>query len=150
MAMYRNKSRLQWSKLKKIFKQRLADSLRNRLDIHVTEYNKASTMDVGRGWLTLDGKEVCSIQIPSFYDDRIVFETWMLDFGRAVGEYVNMAVDEALISSHPTVQALAFLDKKMGKRRLQIFDGEGLHEFSRITYKLRCDVEGIIPDMDRK
>jgi len=148
-VMYRPKTRLQWSKLKKIFKQRLADSLRNRLDIHVTEYNKANTMDVGRGWLTLDGNEVCSIQIPSFYDDRIAFESWVLDFGRAVGEYVAMTVEEALESPHPTVQALAFLDKKMGKRRLQKIDKESLHDFPRITYELRCDVEGIVPDTDR-
>lgn len=148
--MYRPKTRLQWSKLKKIFKQRLANNLRNRLDIHVTEYNKANTIDVGRGWLTLDGKEVCSIQIPSFYDDRIVFESWVLDFGRAVGEYVNMSVEDALQSPHPTIQALAFLDKKMGKKRLRSFDSENLHEFPLITYQLRCELEGIRLDEDRR
>jgi hypothetical protein len=140
---------MQWSKLKKRYEERLATCLRGRLRVHLTEY-RTNSMDVGRGWMTLDGKQVCSIQIPSFYDDGIVFESWHLDFGRAIGEYLTMSVEDALTSPHPTVLALAFLDKKMGKRRLQTYDSENLHDFPRITYALRCELEGIVPDEDRE
>ena len=136
---------MQWSKLKKRFEDRLADCLRGRLRIHLTEY-RTNSMDVGRGWMTLDGEEVCSIQIPSFYDDHIIFESWHFDFGRAIGEYLTMSVEDALASPHPTVQALAFLDRKLGKRRLRQIDGQHLHAFPKITYALRCRLEGIPQD----
>jgi hypothetical protein len=131
-----------WSKLKRQFEGRLAQGFQGRLRVHVTEY-RTNSMDVGRGWITLDGEEVCSVQIPSFYDDNIGFDTNTLDFGAAVGVYVDLSVDEAMTSRHPIVQALAFLDKKMGKRRLARVDAAELHEFPRITYRLRCQMEGI-------
>jgi len=136
---------MQWSKLKKRFEGRLATCFQGRLAIHVTEYRN-NRMDVGRGWITLDGAEVCSVQVPSFYDDERIYSSSTLDFGRAVGEYLNMPVDEALTSEHPIVQALAFLDKKVGKRRLQNIDTETLHDLPLTTYRLRCELEGIVID----
>ncbi len=139
---------MQWSKLKKRFEDRLATCFQRRLRIHVTEY-RTNSMDVGRGWIILDGAEVCSVQVPSFYDDERVYSSDTFDFGRAVGEYLNMAVDDALASPHPIVQALAFLDRKVGKRRLKDIDGEDLHDFPRITFLLRCEMEGIPLDPPR-
>lgn len=133
---------MQWSKLKKRFEDRLADCFERRLAIHVTEY-RTNRMDVGRGWITLDGAEVCSVQVPSFYDDERIYSTETYNFGQAVGEYLNMAVEDALVSEHPIVQALAFLDRKVGKRRLQKIDAEALHDLPLTTYRLRCELEGI-------
>ncbi len=59
-----------WSKLKKQFESFLAASLCGRLKVHVTEYTHANSMDVGRGWITLDGREIVSVQILSFYSDN--------------------------------------------------------------------------------
>jgi len=131
-----------WSKLKKRFENRLAPCFRGRLQVHVTEF-RTTTADIGRGWITLDGVEICSVQVPSFYDDHIQFSPDTLNFGQAVGEYINMSVDEALTSPHPIVQAFAFLDQKVGKRRLRKIDGEDLHELPRITFRLRCEMEDI-------
>jgi len=136
---------MQWSKLKKRFEDRLAGCFQRRLRVHVTEY-RTNSMDVGRGWITLDGAEVCSVQVPSFYDDERIYSTETYSFGQAVGEYLNMSVDDALGSQHPIVQALAFLDKKVGKRRLQNVDTEALHDLPLTTYRLRCVEEGIVID----
>lgn len=133
---------MQWSKLKKRYEDRLAACFKGRLSVHVTEY-RTNRMDVGRGWITLDGAEVCSVQVPSFYDDERIYSSSTLDFGRAVGEYLNMSVDDALTSEHPIVQALAFLDRRVGKRRLQDIDTDALHDLPLTTYRLRCEMEGV-------
>ena len=66
--------RMKWSKLQARFEQLLAPALRGRLKIHVTAYRETMGFDIGRGWITIDGEEVLSIQVPSFYDNRIMFE----------------------------------------------------------------------------
>jgi hypothetical protein len=133
---------MQWSKLKKRFEDRVAPCFAGKLRVHVTEYRNNS-MDVGRGWITVDGEQIASVQIPSFYDDHITFSPQTLDFGAAVGIYVDISVEQALQSKHPIVQALGFLDKKLGKRRLKAIDPEILHPFPLITFKLRCEREGL-------
>jgi hypothetical protein len=126
-----------WSKLKSQFEDLLAPSLRGRLRIHVTEYSKAS-LDIGRAWLTFDGQELTSIQVPSFCSDTFRFSTTTLDFGQAIGEYVKLSVQDARNSQDELIQGLAFLDRRFGKRSLRGVVPEDLHPFSRYMYTLRC------------
>ena len=63
--------------------------------------------------------------------------------GGHLGAYLDMPLDQALTSPHPIVQAFAFLDRKVGKRRLKNIDCEALHDFPQITYRLRCEREGV-------
>jgi hypothetical protein len=134
---------MQWSKLQKRFEQLLAPALRGRLKIHVTSYRETMGFDVGRGWITIDGEEVLSVQTPSFYDDRITFETETLSLGCAVGAYVGMSVGEARSSPDPVIRGLAFLDRCLGKRSLASVDQDRLHAFEKALYEIRCDAEGV-------
>ena len=133
---------MKWSKIKKQFELLLAPSLRKRVKMHVTEYTKAS-FDVGRGWITLDGDEVISIQIPSFYDDNIQFSTDTMHFGQAIYNYLNLSIEEAVTSNDALIRGFSFLDKRFGKRRLKEVDATSLHPFSQHLYLLRCNIEGI-------
>lgn len=81
---------MQWSKAKKRFQLLLASSLQNRLNINITEYRETSGFDIGRGWITLDNKEVVSIMIPSFYSKNF-FRTNTLDFDKAITLYIKLS-----------------------------------------------------------
>ena len=134
---------MQWSKLKKRFESLLAPSLRGRIQVHLTEYTKTNQFDVGRGWVTLDGKEIVSVQIPSFYSNNITFSTETLDFGKALSHYLSLSIDEARASTDSLVCGFAFLDRRLGKRSLASTNTQNLHEFSRILYGVRCVAENI-------
>ncbi|MBK9572132.1 MAG: hypothetical protein IPO43_05105 [Rhodoferax sp.] len=136
---------MQWSRIKSTFESLLAEKLQGRLRVHVTEYTKAP-MDIGRGWITLDGTEIVSVQVPSFYDNSIYFEAEAIDFGAAIGFYVGMPFDEIRAAREPIIQGLAFLDRRMGKRHLKAVDVGTLHEFANIIYQTRCKVEGLKPN----
>jgi hypothetical protein len=134
---------MKWSKLQERFEQFLAPTLRGRLKIHVTSYRETMGFDVGRGWITLDGEEVLAVQTPSFYDNRIRFETETLSLGRAVGAYVGMSLGAARSSPDPVVRGLAFLDRRLGKRSLGSVNKDRLHAFEKALYEIRCDAEGV-------
>ena len=63
--------------------------------------------------------------------------------------YLNLTLAEAVASDDALVRGLAFLDCRLGKRRLKQVEVASLDAFSRLTYRLRCDVEGIVlpPDV---
>lgn len=132
---------MKWSKIKKQFEQLLAPSLQKRMQIHVTRYTKAN-MDVGRGWITLDGVQIVSIDIPSFYDNNISFLPDTMNFGEAVYTYLNLSIEDAISSSDALINGFVFLDKRFGKRRLKELEVEKMHKFSELMYLLRCEVEG--------
>lgn len=132
-----------WSKIKAQFERLLAPSLRGRLHVHVTEYTRANTLWVGRGWITLDGIEVVCVEIPSVYCTHFDFGTDTLDFGKAVTHYLTLPIDEARRSTDPIIAGLAFLDRRLGKRVLRVTDPASLHPFSRVLFRLRCREEGL-------
>jgi hypothetical protein len=140
-----HRHRMRWSKLQKRFEQLVAPALRRRLKIHVTSYRETKGMDVGRGWITIDGEEVLSVQTPSFYDNRIIFEPETLSLGRAVGAYVGMSLGEARSSPDPVVRGLAFLDRRLGKRSLGSVNKDRLHAFEKALSEIRFDAEGVAP-----
>ena len=59
-------------------------------------------MDIGRGWITLDGKEVITVRVPSFYDEDHTYSTKTMGFGRAVGSLLQMSIDDAIAASDET------------------------------------------------
>jgi hypothetical protein len=134
---------MQWTKVKRRFEELVAPSLRGRLRVHVTSYRETRGLDIGRGWITVDGEEVISVQVPSFYDDYIYFSTDTLHFGRAVGTYIEMSLPAARSSPDPLLRGLAFLDKRLGKRSLASVDEAQLHQFEKVLYALRCHADGL-------
>ena len=132
---------MQWSLAKKRFELLLAPSLQNRLKIHITEYRNTSGFDIGRGWITLDGNEIVSVIIPSFYSKNFSFRTDTFNFGEAIIEYVNLNIQEIKKSQDELINGFIFLDRRIGKRFIKNINLNSIHPFARVTYLLRCEVE---------
>lgn len=132
---------MQWSQAQKRFELLLAPCLQNRIKVHITEYRNTSGFDIGRGWLTLDGNEIVSVMIPSFYSNNFTFRTDTLNFGEAIVEYVNLNIQEIEKSQDELINGFMFLDRRIGKRFIRNINLSSLHPFAKVTYLLRCEVE---------
>lgn len=174
---------MQWSKTRKLFDARLADSLAGRLEIHVTRYGWTHDED-GRAWVTFDGQEVVNFCFWTFHNryyqlaeeirkisgteryrdlprqdvdtagseareilhqQGIFSEDEFLD---ALRDYLQLSVDDTLQSGNPLVRALAMLDRRLGKRRLQLLRLQGgvEHPVVRQFLGLRLQAEGMESD----
>jgi hypothetical protein len=135
---------MRWSKIKKRFEDLVAPSLHGRVQVHVTNYRETKGMDVGRGWITVDGEIAASVQMPSFYTNYPVFAPGStMDFDRAVAAYIDMPIRAARSSPDVILRGLTFLDKRLGKRSLAKVDQEQLHDFEKILFTVRCRAEGL-------
>jgi len=132
---------MQWSKAKKRFESLLASSLQNRLKVFVTKYNDTSGFDIGRGWITLDGKEIVSVMTPSFYSNNFYFRTETLDFGKAIVSYINISIAEIKKSEDELIQGFMFLDKRIGKRFMKNIKPDSLYPFPQKLYFLRAELD---------
>jgi hypothetical protein len=134
---------MRWSRIQKRFEELIAPALRGRVKVHVTAYRETKRFDLGRGWITVDGEEVVSIQIPSYYTEHMNFTPGSLDLGRALGAYIGMSVSVARSSPDPILRGLAFLDGRFGKRSLASVNRDRLHPFEKALCDARCRAEGI-------
>jgi len=64
-------------------------------------------------------------------------------FNRALFDYLNLASDAAVASSDPIIRALAFLDRRFGKRRLARFDDAAEHPLVKALFRFRLRAEGM-------
>lgn len=63
----------------------------------------------------------------------------------ACREYLNISIDDALVSENPIIMSFAMLDKRLGKRRLKLIDKNGLHPMTIKLLELRLECESLIP-----
>ncbi len=143
---------MSWSGIRKQVREKFAPSLQKRLDVHITSYHRddrAPGVDhrhLGRGWVTLDGKEIlgCSGKAaPSggMGGDR-------QELYEAVVEYLRLSIDSALTSESFIIRGLAMADGRLGKRRLRSLDVTAEYPFVAELYRLRCEVERVRPPDD--
>ena len=157
-----------WSRLRARWRELLAASVAERVDVHMTGYRKAYEQR-GRAWLTVDGVEVAT-----FCDFR--FENAWRDAGRregatgwrvfttsahatvratgaadksdlldAMGTCIGNSLGKLLTHPDATVRALAMLDRRLGKRRLSALDVANEHPLVASLHALRCKAEGLSP-----
>lgn len=126
-----------WSKSKKQFESFLSPQLQGRVSIHVTAYTRTNVLNVGRGWITLDGTEVVSVGIPSFFSENFTFRIETMDFGEAVRAYLSMSIEESLTSSDELIAGFAYLDRRLGQRTLAKVERDLLHPFAQELYDIR-------------
>lgn len=60
---------MRWFKTKKVFENLLADKLKNRLEIHMTNYN-VSTGEQRRVWITFDKEEIFNASTAHFLNEH--------------------------------------------------------------------------------
>ena len=160
---------MKWSKVRKLVEDTFAESLRGRVHIHTTAYE----CSCGRGWITVDGKEIADlcthvslkkykcfyhestltdcVKHPAVPDDERVpgnlvepGEFSRFDFHQACWRYLNdISLNDALISGNPLIVSLAVLNSKVGKNRLKKLSEQKLHPPSKTLLSFRMEAEGI-------
>jgi hypothetical protein len=117
-----------WSKKHRLFRERLAPTLKSHLALRTTGYRGAYE-ERGRTWIEYDGEEILSFcdfvhenrwselgrDLDAVAKDGVFSKS---DLGRALGLFLQMGVEEALDSQDRIILALAMVDRKVGKRRL--------------------------------
>ena len=113
---------MQWSKLRYLFNDHLAPELRGRIDVHSAAYKSG-----GRTWISFDGEEIACVQAPGFTRQVFGHSTCpdlhngqTLELGDAIYTLVHTSIDDCLTSSNPLVRAIALLDRRCGKRRIDL------------------------------
>jgi hypothetical protein len=160
---------MKWSNLKSKVEAFFAPSLNGRIELRATRYRKAHDQ-TGRGYITVDGKEVWNMCTLSFWKveypriDAIKQERQISaaaayaivntqltqegvlsqrDFYQALEDYCNSSIDSNLDSANPLIKSLALLDARVGKRQLKKLDVSNQHPMVLFFFKLRCEAEGI-------
>jgi hypothetical protein len=162
---------MQWSKLKQNIEGRFAASVRNRVEIFSTQYNKPKTTS-GRAWITIDGVEVANLStLESYSVYKCVYhentptnckthpgvreeertagllvekgEFSRFDLHSCCWEYLQLTVDEGLEHDSPLINLLAILDKRLGKRRLVLIIKDSLHPLVKAFLEFRLKAEGL-------
>ncbi len=155
---------MKWSKLKQTVEEKFSDRIGKRVKIYTTRYTSGSYFMV-RGWITIDGEEIANFSTPDNYakfnwntpelDKRIPEdernngnavekgEFSRHDLMDACWSYINLSIDDALMSDNPIINAFAMLDKRLGKRRLKTIDSTSLHPLAARTLELRLQCESM-------
>lgn len=160
---------MQWSSLKKKVEAFFAPSLKRRVELRSTRYRGAHDQ-TGRGYITVDGKEVWSMCTLNFWraeyprineikekeqisaraaqllaDSQLgkegILSQW--DYYRALENYCNSSIEASLASENALIKSLAVLDSRLGKRRLEKLDVTTEHPMVQYFFNLRCSAENI-------
>lgn len=146
---------MRWSKLRKLVEERFAPSVAKRVSIHSAAYGNCSC---GHCWITLDQNVVANFCTRAYYNKLLHGETGQnsmykehlvlygeksrQDAYQSMFDYVHsVSHEEALVSDDVLIQALAVLDARLGKRRLEAFDDSRLHPLARKLLAIRRDSE---------
>jgi hypothetical protein len=146
---------MRWSKLRKLVEDRFAPSIAKRLAIHSAAYGNCTC---GHCWIILDKEVVANFCTRAYYNKRLhgdsgsnpMYKEHLVLYGeksrqdayRSMFDYVHsMSHDEALKSDDVLIQALAVLDSRLGRRRLEKFDDSVLHPLARKMLAIRQEAE---------
>ena len=158
---------MRWSKLKKLVEDTFADSVKGRVHIYSTHYQ----CSCGRGWITVDGKELVDLSTmltgliyrcayheatktdcvthPAVPDEarkpgNLIEpgEFSRFDLHEACWEYVHSSVNSSVASANPLIVSLAVLNAKVGKGRLLKLAETSLHPLTRALLDVRLTAEG--------
>jgi hypothetical protein len=151
---------MRWSKLKQLVEERFAPSVKGRVSLSMTRYHGAHDQE-GKGTIVVDGKPILNIsnylvwreghfaqrsglnrdEASNALSDNNIFSTD--DFWIALDRYLNLSIDEIVISNNALIRAIGMLDARLGKRRLKTLDTKEVPELVRRLYFLRCEAEHI-------
>jgi len=160
---------MQWSKLKKNLEDKFADSVKGKICLYTTRYTIGSNFMV-RAWITVNGEEIANFSTPDNankfgwntpdVDKRFPKEDRTegnavekgefsrFEFFSACNTYLNLSVEDALINPNPIINALAVIDKRFGKRRIENTDLSKLHPLARKLLEFRMKEEGLFQNIN--
>jgi hypothetical protein len=163
-------STMRWSKVRKLVKESFADSVRDRVDVNVTNADPRGTPwsdTCAEGWIRVDGEVVAhsdphymrtlTVALPRSRRGRKVLVIVQprpeqnvppgaeagafLDFPQACWEYLQSNLNESLHSADPFISSLAVLNAKVGRTRLQRASTWDLHPLTRAMLDFRLHAE---------
>ena len=160
---------MKWSKLKSLVESKMSPSLHKRVSIHSTAYGNCScghawiTFDkkvianfctrafwnrVNGSYYMHNNRWKTHNPVPDYVTPLQKKNYGYMEYGElsrqnaylSCWEYVHhLSIDEALGSSDPLIQALAVIDNRVGKRRLQKMKDEKLHPLVLKILSLRIN-----------
>jgi len=162
---------MKWSKLKQNIEDKFADSVRGRVELYSTRYNKPNS-STGRGWITIDGKQIVNFSTmksgeiyrclyheatptdcvthPAVPDEKrtpgLLIEEGefsRFDLHKCCFEYLSLSVEQGLVHPSPLINLLAVLDRRLGKRRLPSLKEQKLHPLVQRFLDFRLEAEGL-------
>jgi uncharacterized membrane protein len=165
---------MKWSKLKQTIEDKFADSVKGRVELFSTRYNKPNS-STGRGWITIDGEQIVNFSTmksgeiyrcvyheatptdcvthPAVPDEQRTpgqlieeGEFSRFDLHNCCFEYLNLTVEQGLAHESPLINLLAILDKRLGKRRLPLLKEKIRHPLVRRMLDLRLKAEGLVKE----
>lgn len=149
---------MRWTKLKQIVEGGFAPGLSKRLTINSAAYGACTC---GHAWLTLDGEVVANFCTRAYWNKEMggepdhinpMYASQLTSYGemsrqdayKACWAFVHeLSIDQSLQDDCPLIQALAVVDRRVGKRRLERMDVEAVHPLARRLLEERLAVEGI-------
>jgi hypothetical protein len=137
---------MMWSKLKQLTEEKFADSVKGRVEIFSTRYNKPNST-TGRGWITIDGVEIVNfatmksgaiyrcvyheatptncIQHPAVKDEdrtegKLIEEGEFsrFDLHNCRFEYLSLTVEEGLCPPKPINKHFCCFGQAAGKKKI--------------------------------
>ena len=167
---------MKWSKLKQNVEERFALSIKGRVVIFSTRYNKPNS-STGRGWITIDGEQIVNFStMKSGKIYQCVYheatptdcarhpavdnsnrkprnlieegEFSRFDLHNCCFEFLNLSIDKALSHPSPLINMLAVLDSRFGKRKITELDRSSIHPLVKRLLEFRAEAEGeILPEL---
>jgi hypothetical protein len=157
---------MRWSKVKKLVEESFARSIKGRVQIYSTHYK----CSCGRGWITIDGKELVDLStmlsgmiyrcvyhettnVPFPKHPKVLDENRMqnkltedgefsrFDLHHACWDYLHQSVRDSLESENPLIQSFAVLNAKVGKNKLIKIVDENLHPLTHALLNFRLEAE---------
>ncbi len=157
---------MRWSKVKKLVENSFAESVKGRVQIYSTHYQ----CSCGRGWITIDGKELVDLSTmlssiiyrcayhestntifpkhPAVPDENRTLDKLVEDgeFSRfdlhfACFDYLHQSIKDSLESENPLIKSLTVLNAKVGKGKLSEIAKQNLHPLTRALLDFRLEAE---------
>lgn len=160
---------MKWSKLKSMVSNQFAKSLRDSISLNSTRYGNCSC---GHAWITLDGHIIANFCTRAYWNRQVYDQSqsiyifsnitdqeqkryrhqWVSygdmsrqGFYAACWEYVHeLNIEQALSSDNIVIQALAVIDKRVGKRRLTKLEEKPMHPLAKKLLRHRITLENCI------
>jgi hypothetical protein len=132
---------MSWPRLKAKIEERFAPALKGRVSIHMTSY-RGAVSEGGRGWLLVDHTELPLAHIQPFGAPRAAGEHDQWSLHDALASYLDLKVEQALVSPDPLHRALVMIDRRLGRRRFEALSlSPEEHPWVSQLHGLRADAE---------
>lgn len=145
---------MQWSKLKSHVERFFCESIKGRVELFTTWYKCGGSPERARGAIIVDKKEIFQANTDKWIDlqrkmdkkdlwNKGIFND--LEFRESLREYLDLSIEDALVSENVLIRAIALIDRRVGKRTLsKIKMPENEHQLVKFMYNMRCETDGII------